>query len=157
MSLLEEIDANAVGYYEERYSAIKASILSHFGARGHILGPAFDAHEQGLYCLSIPVFIAQADGIFRELRGFGLFSLHATDAPSDYMEVRKSIVDDICDRHELEWSDFLPLLFHFKPDRRILLISAQKKSGANAKAIIGMRLCMVFARSMEPKKIVFGI
>lgn len=116
LSLLEEIDANAVRYYEERYSDIKASILSRFRARGHILGPAFDAHEQGLYCLSIPVFIAQADGIFRELRGFGLFSLHKNDAPSDYMEIYKSIISGKCDRHELAWSDFLPLLFHSRPD-----------------------------------------
>jgi hypothetical protein len=127
LSLLEEIDENAVRYYEERYSDIKASILSRFRARDHILGPAFDAHEQGLYCLSIPVFIAQADGIFRELRGFGLFSWHKSDAPSDYMEIRKSILDGIFDRHELAWSDLVPLLFHFKLDGSIPFIFSTKE------------------------------
>ncbi|WP_157665352.1 hypothetical protein [Cyanobium sp. NIES-981] len=116
LSLIEEIDVSAVKYFEERYSDIKTSILSRFRTRGHILEPAFAAHERGLYCLSIPVFIAQADGIFRELRGFGLFSLHKSDAPSDYREIYESILAGICDRHELAWSDFLPLLFHSKPD-----------------------------------------
>ncbi len=35
--------------------------------RAHILEECFDAHRQGKYVLSVPVFLSQADGIYHEI------------------------------------------------------------------------------------------
>ncbi len=110
--VLDEFQSIINGHYESRYPQIKVEILSRFRNRSHILEPAFSAHEQGLYCLSIPVFIAQADGIFKESRGFGLFCKDGLNQDTTFKELRDAIEKGIRDLHEISWTDLLPLLFH---------------------------------------------
>lgn len=60
-------------YFDEALDEIEASITSRFPCRAHIIGPAFEAHKRGEYVLSIPLFLAQADGICREMTNEQLF------------------------------------------------------------------------------------
>ena len=56
-----------VKYYESRLSEIEKSILKKFPSRKHLLKAAFNAHRRKEYCLSIPLFLAQTDGICKEV------------------------------------------------------------------------------------------
>ncbi|MFZ5867842.1 MAG: hypothetical protein ACOYXY_18300 [Thermodesulfobacteriota bacterium] len=51
-------------FYEGRLSTIHDSLCFRFKHRAAIFDQAFKAHLDGLYAVSIPVFLAQADGIF---------------------------------------------------------------------------------------------
>lgn len=74
------------GYMEklvERYvGRIKQQLYSRYSARKGVLKSAFNAHERGEYNLSIPVFLAQADGIGSELlNGISPFSRKSSSTP----------------------------------------------------------------------------
>ena len=56
-----------VKYFESRLSEIEKSILKKFPSRKHLLKAAFNAHRRKEYCLSIPLFLAQTDGICKEV------------------------------------------------------------------------------------------
>jgi hypothetical protein len=60
-------------YYASRLDDIEDELTTRFPHRKNILGPAFAAHRRGEYVLSIPVFLAQADGICVELAGEQLY------------------------------------------------------------------------------------
>ena len=62
-----------VEYFENRLSEIEKSILEKFPCRKHLLKAAFNAHRREEYCLSIPIFLAQTDGICKEAVGQCLF------------------------------------------------------------------------------------
>lgn len=75
---LEDGDARAAEellsqHFEERLSAIETSIADSFPARSHIVRAAFSAHRRREYELSIPVFLAQSDGICKEVIGEHFF------------------------------------------------------------------------------------
>lgn len=53
---------------------IRSELVENFPKRGKILQSAFNAHHDALYELSIPIFLAQADGICLELIGEKLFN-----------------------------------------------------------------------------------
>ncbi len=52
---------------------IKSGLIRRFHSRAHIFSEAFEAHEAGKYNLSVPVFLAQADGIWNERGGNHIF------------------------------------------------------------------------------------
>jgi len=56
-----------IEYFESRLSEIEKSILKKFPSRKHLLKAAFNAHRRKEYCLSIPLFLAQTDGICKEI------------------------------------------------------------------------------------------
>ena len=56
-----------VEYFEKRLTKIEKSILEKFPCRKHLLKAAFNAHRRKEYCLSIPLFLAQTDGICKEV------------------------------------------------------------------------------------------
>jgi len=62
-----------VKYFEKRLCELEKSILKKFPSRKHLLKPAFNAHRREEYCLSIPIFLAQTDGICKEAVGQYLF------------------------------------------------------------------------------------
>lgn len=64
--MLSEIDSN--------YDKIKASILSRHSNRKEILTCAFKLHEDHNWIASIPLFLAQTEGVFSENVGAFLFS-----------------------------------------------------------------------------------
>lgn len=67
--MLNEIDAN--------YDKIKSSILSLHSNRKEIITCAFELHESQNWVASIPLFLAQTEGVFAENIGCFLFSEHA--------------------------------------------------------------------------------
>ncbi len=68
---VDEIMKNA---YREGLESIEAKLIAEFPHRGPVLRQAFDAHRGGSYFLSVPVLLAQADGIWRDRIDCNLFS-----------------------------------------------------------------------------------
>jgi len=62
-----EIDEHMAAIVERYIHNIENKLYERFPTRRPILEAAFGAHEQGEYILSIPVFLAQTDGIGAEL------------------------------------------------------------------------------------------
>ena len=56
-------DAWIAGHFESRLDEIETALARSHPERAAILSDAFDAHRRGLYTLSVPVLLAQADGI----------------------------------------------------------------------------------------------
>lgn len=68
-----EAEGALVEYFEGRVSEIEESITAKFPHRSHLIHPALDAHRREEYVLSIPVLLAQADGICKETVDHYLF------------------------------------------------------------------------------------
>jgi len=62
-----------IEHYRDRLSAIADKLVQRFPHRARILSSAFRAHDRGEYDLSVPVFLAQADGICTEVVGKSLY------------------------------------------------------------------------------------
>lgn len=62
----EEAEVILIQYFQNRLSNISENLISNHQNRSKILKSAFYAHENSLFDLSIPVFLAQADGICYE-------------------------------------------------------------------------------------------
>ncbi|HEY2329613.1 MAG TPA: hypothetical protein VGI63_07340, partial [Verrucomicrobiae bacterium] len=71
---LENIDGLMVGYIEYHLVDIKKSCKARHPNRWPVLNQAFEAHDQKKYALSIPVFLAQADGICKDLLGVKFYT-----------------------------------------------------------------------------------
>jgi hypothetical protein len=70
---LAAADAMMVRFAGEEVTHVEEMLARHWPDRTAILGEAFAAHREGRYALSIPVFLAQADGIAAEVLGVGLY------------------------------------------------------------------------------------
>jgi len=70
---LEEAEAALMQHFERRLPEIEADIMKLFPNRAHIIKSAFSAHRKREYELSIPVLLAQVDGICYEVVGKYLF------------------------------------------------------------------------------------
>ncbi len=66
---IDEIEESLAAFFEERCSDIEKSVTERYPERAGVLKAAFNAHKTGQYSLSIPVFLAQADGITNQLLG----------------------------------------------------------------------------------------
>lgn len=64
---VEEAEQALAEYFDSRLSEIEASIIKRFPKREKIIRSAFNAHRQQEYELSIPVLLAQTDGICKEV------------------------------------------------------------------------------------------
>jgi len=62
-----KIDAWMSEFYRIHLHQIKNDLLTRFSHRGKIIEAAFNAHQRGEYELSVPIFLAQADGICHDL------------------------------------------------------------------------------------------
>jgi len=70
---IDEAENLFIKYLEGRLPDIEKSILTRYPHRSRILQAAFDAHRRQQFALSIPVFLAQTDGISHELFNQHLF------------------------------------------------------------------------------------
>ena len=70
---VQEVEEAFVEYLEERVDEIEASIVGRFPSRKKVIKAAFSAHRRREYELSIPVFLAQTDGICKEVIGEHFF------------------------------------------------------------------------------------
>jgi len=69
----EWVNGQLVEDYTQRLPAVKAALFERYPHRAKILRAAFAAHERGDYELSVPVFLAQADGICLEVTRHSMF------------------------------------------------------------------------------------
>lgn len=63
---MEAVENALVDYFEGRVDEIEESIVKIFPHRAHLIRAAFNAHRREEYELSIPVLLAQTDGICKD-------------------------------------------------------------------------------------------
>ncbi len=90
----DDAENTLIEYYRERLPEIESSIHAIFPHREPIIKKAFIAHSRGDYELSIPVFLAQADGVCHERIKFQLYSKE-NDKPATARHVEKIGADTI--------------------------------------------------------------
>ena len=83
-------------FYRERLASTEEALKKSHPRRAAILTHAFAAHRDGAYALSIPVFLAQADGICQEKVGVQLFK-RENNMPVVAAMVREVMTDSIND------------------------------------------------------------
>lgn len=71
---LESVDVALMKYFKREGRRMESILLADFPRRAPLLREAFRAHRKKQYALSIPVLLAQADGICEELIGVGFYS-----------------------------------------------------------------------------------
>ena len=77
-----EAESELTAYFISRLDAIELEICERFPQRAHIIEPAFAAHRAGQYVLSIPVFLAQADGIcYEKIRAYHFMRDRGSNQP----------------------------------------------------------------------------
>ena len=81
-----EAEQALIKYFRERTPEIEKSLIKNFPNRAKVLCSAFKAHSRGEYDLSVPVFLAQTDGICQELIGTELFRKGRVHATAKYVE-----------------------------------------------------------------------
>lgn len=95
----------------DRVDQVENELTQQFPSRRSVLADAFAAHRHGTFNLSVPVFIAQADGIWRERCGRNLFQgeLEGTLRTALGDRVPGGIIDRLLqtlasDQWKLRWS-----------------------------------------------------
>jgi hypothetical protein len=68
-----DAEAEMVKHFEERTAGIRAELAQAYPHRRAIVDAAFDAHLSGQYLVSIPVLLAQVDGICFDLANAHFF------------------------------------------------------------------------------------
>ncbi|MBI4248985.1 MAG: hypothetical protein HY611_05735 [Elusimicrobia bacterium] len=99
-----EAEKALIVYYREKSANIVENTGVRFPKRAKILGAAFAAHGRGEYELSIPVFLAQADGIFKELFGIQLWKIRSEN------KIVEAIIQRTCPDDEVRAAFFYPLM-----------------------------------------------
>jgi hypothetical protein len=82
----EKAEQALVFYFTNRLASIEETLCERFPHRRNILASAFKAHSTGEYNLSVPVFLAQADGICQEMIGTKLYSKREIPARAKTIE-----------------------------------------------------------------------
>lgn len=70
---IDEVEEALLEYFESQLEEIEKTINAQFPHRSHIISSAIKAHRNGEYYLSIPVLLAQTDGVCKEVIGQYLF------------------------------------------------------------------------------------
>lgn len=100
-------------FFRGQLDVIEGALIDSYPCRGHLFQQAFEAHREGKYGLSIPVFLTQADGIFweRTTRRKNLFS---EQRKSTYKEYVSQISDNYILAYLHPLSNTLPLWMNQK-------------------------------------------
>lgn len=75
------VDRAMTDWLRSEMPEIRKRLANRFPHRRSILEAAFAAHESGQYELSVPVFLAQAEGMCQEVLGTKLFSTNKHGVP----------------------------------------------------------------------------
>lgn len=73
----EEAQQWLVAYFRSRLNKIEAALVERHPQRATVIAEAFAAHREGRYALSIPVLLAQAEGVIHDKHQRQLFSKKA--------------------------------------------------------------------------------
>jgi hypothetical protein len=87
----EEAQQWLIDYFKGRLEEIEQALVERHPARGAIIAEAFQAHREGRYRLSIPVLLAQADGVIHDRHQRQLFSKKRA---TNLMELLSDLPDD---------------------------------------------------------------
>lgn len=87
----EEAQQWLVDYFRERLDEIEKELVERHPQRAAIITEAFAAHREGRYTLSIPVMLAQAEGVIHDKHQRQLFS---KKNKTNLKEVLASLPDD---------------------------------------------------------------
>lgn len=89
----EEAEAQVwlIDYFRDRLEEIEKAMIQRHPVRASIITEAFTAHREGRYSLSIPVILAQAEGVVQDKHKRQLFS---RKAKLNLKEVLASLPDD---------------------------------------------------------------
>jgi len=84
---LDAAERELVEYYEVNLDTIRTRLSKRCPSRAHLFEAAFKAHLNEDFVLSIPVFLAQADGICKERIDFCFFrTRHGRPATAEYVD-----------------------------------------------------------------------
>jgi len=100
---IELAEEALIEYFKNNIHKIRNDITSIFKDRKIPIEQALDAHCNGLYFLSIPVFLAQVDGISQEITGYGFFDKKNGEPKT------KQIYDDCSDFQVIKKAYLSPL------------------------------------------------
>lgn len=70
---IEEAETELIEHFERNLDKIEKSIIERFPMRAKLVSAAFGAHRKQEYELAIPVFLAQTDGICKDIADKYLF------------------------------------------------------------------------------------
>ncbi len=100
-------------HFDGRMDEILEDVVAHFPNRAKIIRSAFTAHHEGKYELSVPVLLAQTDGICRELVGVQLCGRRKKDGRLRTATVIESWKKDNLSKAMLhQLSALLPIAFN---------------------------------------------
>ncbi len=103
----EEIEKAIEKYIGDETSEYAEEILGIWPDRSHILEQAFEAHEHEMYAVSIPTFLTQADGMFKEIGRTGLFDFLEKDQNAKKKEMVKKFKKLAARENSITYSFFL--------------------------------------------------
>lgn len=108
-----EVDTQLSLYFDQHSEAIRGQLCDQFPSRAQILAAAFRAHNGGEYDLSVPVFLAQADGICLELTGVQLYSKRSDGKTTKVSEAVAAFeVDDYVGALLYPLTEVFPITFN---------------------------------------------
>jgi hypothetical protein len=68
-------------WFDSRSAEIETTLCDQSPARARLLHKAFEAHQRGDFAVAIPVFLAQADGLCKEIMGVQLYKRSKKGVP----------------------------------------------------------------------------
>jgi hypothetical protein len=108
-----KVDTQLSSYFDQRSEAIQDRLCNQFPSRAQILVAAFRAHNGAEYNLSVPVFLAQADGICLELNGVQLYSKRSDGKTTKVSEAVAAFdVDDYVGALLYPLTEVFPITFN---------------------------------------------
>lgn len=102
----DEAHAFLIAYFDEKCEEICKRLCTTFPMRERILGAAFKAHKDRQFALSVPVFLAQADGICLKLMGVQLYSRRKVADAAATLDI-----DDITTAFLHPLTEVFPIIF----------------------------------------------
>jgi hypothetical protein len=112
----EEVDNLLMEYFNGKIVEIEEELVSNHVRRSTLLHAAFKAHRRGEYELSIPVLIAQADGICSEVIGYQLFRKDRKGSPYIAKYVKEIVADKYKSAFLFPFTQDLPI--HYSERKR---------------------------------------
>lgn len=95
---VEEVDGVMAEFARRHVDRIEADLRNHFPARTHTLTETFEAHRNRKYALSVRSFLAEADGIGREVLGTGRQHIYKKETYREKgaaVQVRDAVIPDV--------------------------------------------------------------
>lgn len=104
----DELDSIMTEFTNDNLESIVFKIINEFPLRKHIIEQTIEAHKKGLYSLSVPVLLIQADGISSEILNGSFFS--KKDNKPKTSESKYTVISDSIDQSSAEYNcRLLPL------------------------------------------------